>query len=903
MYSYVDKFTQNYIIKTGKDYNWGENMAELLSVEVLNKKSEMYAMVISIEEDFVSNFKEKLTLQDIPTDLVKKAKIVREESNEFVATLRGLDIQSYIEICNANINKLNINFKQKSFINAQLGDIIPIRNNVMHPRPIGFFDYPKLKTVFENISNELNCFSWDNVKKTQFQIENYPETLLPPPHSLKKSERIIENIPSMLDYEDTSFVGRNREIGEIRAQLNRRNVNILSIIGDGGVGKTATTLKLLYDMLDDPDCKFELIIWTSLKTNELSDSDFQEIVDSIKTTSQMYEQLAPFVASETVEDTKKFIIELAQNLNTLFVLDNLETLNTADIKDFIDEFSEYGKVLITSRIGLGEMEHRYKLSGLNEEDVLEYTDRLLELYGFECFFTNEHKKDLVVNKLHSNPLAIKWFVRCLYNGQSEEEILSHKEDVINFCMANVYEKLSDDAHQVLNVLTIAGVQLSFPELMYYLEGEIADCTKVKYAINELGKCNFIDEEKFRRDKNVAITEFAHEFLMLRYSDVKHMLKHFKELQQKLSAFGQQLLIKRSEDAFNINAIHYQNKAELVAAKYLTKAIEVAPDDMAFEWVRYSQELAPQYYENNLVLAHLYGTSSPLKATQEYENALKYCISDEERVRVRFSYANFLIRMNDYQQALEIVNIAEKLNAPVLEVKLQKAKVLSYVGQYELAEQVLNEISSEPVSNIILNRIQTRRADIHRRRSELIDIRETQKRLVCLKMSFCCLEECIAPDRNVFEYMAKILEELTYMYMDEDALSFILEIVEKTYQNIKKTSHYKEFRIQMKQRLPQIQNEEFKKKISRYITDYNLYLHLLEENEAVIYSLKEGYGFCKNITYPQGLYFSMKGMPQDIDYGDILSFSSVLDSKNKLSVVFPKRTGKISDRILVEESSQ
>ena len=183
----------------------------------------------------------------------------------------------------------------------------------------------------------------------------------------------------------------------------------------------------------------------------------------------MYNQLASVVGADSSKNVEEYIIELAKNFNTLFVLDNLETINTSEIKDFLEEFTEYGKVLITSRIGLGEMEHRYKLGGLDNTDVMEYTDTLLSLYGFEGMFSNTEKYDIAVKQLHSNPLAIKWFVRCLYNGQTVDNVLAHKEDIINFCMSNVYEKLSDKAHEVLNIMVVAGVDLSYAELMYYLD--------------------------------------------------------------------------------------------------------------------------------------------------------------------------------------------------------------------------------------------------------------------------------------------------------------------------------------------------------------------------------------------------------------------------------------------------
>ena len=54
----------------------------------------------------------------------------------------------------------------------------------------------------------------------------------------------------------------------------------------------------------------------------------------------------PFVGADDSASTKDYIVELAKTFETLFVLDNLETLNPADVREFIDDFSEYGKVLL-----------------------------------------------------------------------------------------------------------------------------------------------------------------------------------------------------------------------------------------------------------------------------------------------------------------------------------------------------------------------------------------------------------------------------------------------------------------------------------------------------------------------------------------------------------------------------
>jgi len=301
-----------------------------------------------------------------------------------------------------------------------------------------------------------------------------------------------------------------------------------------------------------------------------------------------------------------------------------------------------------------------------------------------------------------------------------------------------------------------------------------------------------------------------------------------------------------------------------------------------------------------VLAYLYESSRPLKARSEYELSLKNCNNKDERLYVIIKYSDFLIRMNDFYYVIDLLKQAEMLDATCVDVKFQKSKVLSYIGEYDKAEAALDEIEGLPLSDNSQNKLFTRRADILRRRSELIDIRETQKRLLLLRTAFSYLEKAQNPDKKIYDYMAKLLVDLAYMYSDDDVLQFIFEMVQKQYQNIRNAAQYKEFKEFILERLPQIRNEPFKKEISPYILNYNNFLHLLKSNEALIYSLKEGYGFCKNNDFPQGVYFSMAGLPQDITYGDIIHYSGIVTSKGRPSVIAAKKIGNIDVRIIKEE---
>ncbi len=64
--------------------------------------------------------------------------------------------------------------------------------------------------------------------------------------------RSLESTPNNLPQQVTSFIGRERELGEVRALLARSR--LLTLLGVGGLGKTRLSLQLAVDAMDDfPD--------------------------------------------------------------------------------------------------------------------------------------------------------------------------------------------------------------------------------------------------------------------------------------------------------------------------------------------------------------------------------------------------------------------------------------------------------------------------------------------------------------------------------------------------------------------------------------------------------------------------------------------------------------------------
>ncbi|HDZ19013.1 hypothetical protein LCGC14_1481750 [marine sediment metagenome] len=95
-------------------------------------------------------------------------------------------------------------------------------------------------------------------------------------------EKYINNLPSA-DYDlDGGFVGRKNEIKEIKKKIYSKLDRIITIMGAGGVGKTALALEVAKRIVEDEKNPLRAIIWFSAKEEILTDIEIVKIEPSIK---------------------------------------------------------------------------------------------------------------------------------------------------------------------------------------------------------------------------------------------------------------------------------------------------------------------------------------------------------------------------------------------------------------------------------------------------------------------------------------------------------------------------------------------------------------------------------------------------------------------------------------------
>src|SRR5215211_7733214 len=173
----------------------------------------------------------------------------------------------------------------------------------------------------------------------------------PPPKTL-------ENRPTNLPVQPTPFLGRERELAEVRELLSREELRLLTLTGPGGTGKTRLALQAAAELVERYPQGVFLVTLAPVSDPEL-------VLPTIAQTLALKEQ-----PGEPLFETLKS--QLADR-QLLLLLDNFEQVEAA--APLVGELLAAAprlNVLVTSRAPLHlAAEHEYPVSPLAEEQALQ----------------------------------------------------------------------------------------------------------------------------------------------------------------------------------------------------------------------------------------------------------------------------------------------------------------------------------------------------------------------------------------------------------------------------------------------------------------------------------------------------------------------------------------------------
>ena len=152
----------------------------------------------------------------------------------------------------------------------------------MHSRPLEFDDFARVSEFCKRLLS-FPTYLFRKLRQAEEFIKADPRYVF----SLNLDDirspaaKASHNLP-IPDFDETGFLGRTDEASELLRICKASPWPVLTVLGEGGVGKTALALKVAYELLDDEEAGFDAVVWTSSKTTRLTGADIENIDGAIR---------------------------------------------------------------------------------------------------------------------------------------------------------------------------------------------------------------------------------------------------------------------------------------------------------------------------------------------------------------------------------------------------------------------------------------------------------------------------------------------------------------------------------------------------------------------------------------------------------------------------------------------
>ncbi|MDY6896756.1 MAG: CHAT domain-containing protein [Cyanobacteriota bacterium] len=211
----------------------------------------------------------------------------------------------------------------------------------------------------------------------------------------------------------STFYGRDEEIKTLEQWIITDNCRLITIIGMGGIGKTALSVKLAELVKNEFDC----LIWRSLRNATPVEELLSDLIGFLSSEHQI-------VLEKSLDKQISQLIDCLRVSRCLVVLDNLESILDSDKQagNYREGYQGYGQLLRC----VGDTRHqscflvttREKPKGFNARKGDNLPVRMLTLNGLNCpegelilaqngLSPSANQIDRLVECYAGNPLALK----------------------------------------------------------------------------------------------------------------------------------------------------------------------------------------------------------------------------------------------------------------------------------------------------------------------------------------------------------------------------------------------------------------------------------------------------------------------------------------------------------------
>jgi len=594
--------------------------------------------------------------------------------------------------------------------------------------------------------------------------------------------------------------------------LGSPTVPVVTIVGEGGVGKTALALRCLYDVAQGENSKYDAVIWASLKTKTLTARGAEEIRESLISTLSLVQTIVGELGnpnpSKDLPELLEEIIGYMADFRIFLAVDNFETLTDFALRSFLSRIPVGSKVLITSRVGLGEIELRYKLDPMDIKTSAQLMRKYAKTLNVD-FLSKAQQRILerYCRSLFYNPLLIKWFVSSVALGADPEKAASRSDqaftEALKFCFENLFTRLGTTEKEVLHVLASARRQLTQTEL-FYLLNEVGQRNRsaIDWSLSILHSSSMLrrtlDSSGRKPESPIfyVLTDFAAEFIAKCFPPPSVLFGRVQGALKRLREMTEHSVVAAAAYKYEIRAIRADTRDQRISGAYLQRALDAARinqmDDARY-LINEAKALLPNYSEPYRISGFIESSAGNLyKASEEFEDALRL---DPNSSIARYSFAIFLSKyLEDNQAALEQLECALKIDPEDPSLKNAKALALMRLGRYPEATQIYEELlASLPSRRRWWIPITDQAAECYKRWAEQAEQeRDDSPFAERLQRSLQILEESFASnlyDEKMAERFTKIVQAGFFYAVKTRSSDFLRHLLQKMEENKQFTGWY------------------------------------------------------------------------------------------------------------------
>ncbi|MEF0939876.1 NB-ARC domain-containing protein [Rhizobium sp. BR 362] len=642
---------------------------------------------------------------------------------------------------------------------AAFNACIAVRNAVMHGRPLTIEEYSRSFALASDLVKSPSY--WPTLATSFTKYNKDPESVVNLAISFIETtdgSQIFHNLP-IPDYDDTGFFPRPQLEAELKKKILSRHP-VVTVLGDGGNGKTAITLQTLYGLVNSNDHPFDAIVWVSAKSSRLTVGEIERIENAITTSLALFTEVAAVFEPGAKEPIDR-VRALLENNKILLAIDNLETVLDESITSFASDVPGESKIVFTSRIPLGA-DLTVQVGAFSEAEGLSYLRSLINIYGVSGLkgFGNEDLKHFAA-RLGNKPLLIKWFCLGVLTGMAPHAIVKNPEIALRFCMENIYDALSANARSVLSVLASLPRAASQAVIQHVAS---LSAILIESGIAELLKYSLIQRAaEYKYETCYQILPFARSYIIrvlnLSAQDSHMIISRYKSV----SSTFQSEQGAAYRDRYGMRSFTVRSPSEALAVQKLRRAVGFATDGhlgSAIELIEDAKISNPDYFEVYRAEAFVYFRQSDYtKAKLSYEAAVELA---GDQPQIFFFFGGFLLRAyNDYDGAEEAFNKARALDPYSNEVVRELARTNIYAHRFEQANKLLGEALERGASSsreaTILTDLQIQ---AYTRNLEYLLTRNLHPEIIATVAQYRKFVEKIAPDTLDMTMVGHLFSSLT-----------------------------------------------------------------------------------------------------------------------------------------------